>query len=53
MKLTVIAKKFGNYVKGDTIEMHDTTAEACIKKGVVEKFGAKKPKAKKEVKTEK
>ena len=33
----VIADKFGVYKKGDKIEMHHTTADACITSGVVEK----------------
>lgn len=37
VKVKVIAEKFGTYVKGDVIEMHKTTADACIKNEVVAK----------------
>jgi len=29
MKFEVTAKEWGNYKKGDVIEMHPTTGEAC------------------------
>ena len=35
MEVIVTAKKFGTYSKGDTIKMHRSTGESCIKNGVV------------------
>ena len=29
MKYEVIAEKWGNYKKGDLLEMHQTTGDAC------------------------
>ena len=34
-KVIVIAEKWGNYKKGDVIEMPKSTANGCIKSGVV------------------
>ena len=36
MEVVVTAKKFGTYKKGDVIKMHESTAQACMKSGVVE-----------------
>lgn len=38
MKVEVALKKWGTYSKGETLEMNDTTAKACIKSGAVKKF---------------
>jgi hypothetical protein len=35
MKVIVIAKKWGRYVEGDSLEMYESTALACKKVGVV------------------
>jgi hypothetical protein len=37
----VIVSQFGIYNKGDKIEMHKTTADACVKGGAVELVKAK------------
>jgi len=42
VKVEVKADKFGNYKKGDILEMHESTAKACIKSKVVGKYSAKK-----------
>ena len=42
MKVRVKVSVFGNYKKGDEIEMHDSTAKACIKHGKVEDVNTKK-----------
>lgn len=35
VEVVVKKTKFGTYKKGDVIVMHETTAKACVKKGVV------------------
>ena len=35
MEVVVTAKKFGIYVKGDTLTMSESTARACVKNQVV------------------
>ena len=42
MKVKVVVAKFGNYKKGETLDMHPSTAAACIKSGTVEKVGKTK-----------
>ncbi len=36
MKVKVTAKKFGVYKEGDELEMHESTAKAVAKHGIVE-----------------
>jgi len=42
MKFQVTASKWGNYVKGDILEMHPSTGRACYE--VVKLFKAKEVK---------
>lgn len=43
MKVKVIVSIFGTHKKGDELEMHKTTAAACIKHGKVVEIGKEKP----------
>jgi len=49
MKVRVVSAVWGNYVKGDVIDMQESTAIACIKHKVVED-AEKEPKKEKEPK---
>jgi len=42
MKVEVIKKKWGNYSKGDILDMHVTTAKGCIANKFVKEY--KEPK---------
>lgn len=46
MEVEVIAPKWGTYSKGDIIDMHESTAIACVKSGFVKavKTDEEKPK---------
>ena len=36
VEVVVKIAKFGTYSKGDTMQMHESTAKACVKGGAVE-----------------
>ena len=44
MVKVIVQKKWGNYKKGDTIEMNESTAKAVAKHGVVKLEGQESPK---------
>lgn len=47
MKVEVVIKKWGNYSKGESLDIPDeSTARACIKNGAVKEFGKKEAKQK-------
>mgnify|MGYP000020356479 CR=1 FL=1 len=41
VKVEVILDKWGNYKKGDTLELNDSTAKGCIANGAVKVFSKK------------
>lgn len=53
VEVEVIIEKFGNYKKGDKLNMHETTANGCVKNKAVKLVSEKETKtSKKETKTE-